>query len=79
MNLIKLTGTVETGNFGKGSKSEHTAVYIRTGEGIYRLREKGGNPFENESLKQFVGKTIKAEGTLDKYYFSVIPQSIEVL
>jgi anthraniloyl-CoA monooxygenase len=40
VNLAKLKGKVVTGTFGKGSKSEHDAVFLDTGEEKYRLKRK---------------------------------------
>ena len=68
---MKLKGTVVEGSFGKGSKSEHNAVYLDTGEKKYRLKRRGGNPFYDESLHRLVGKTIAAEGTLTDYFFEI--------
>jgi len=66
---MKLTGTITLRNFGKGSKSEHTAVYLDTAEGSYVLRKKGANPFENNDLKQMEGKQVVVEGTLESTVF----------
>jgi hypothetical protein len=65
--------------FGKGSKSEHDAVYLDTGEKQYRLKKMGGNPFYDASLHELVGKTIKAEGQVTQYFFEISdnPEEIE--
>jgi len=66
---MKLKGKISVRNFGEGSKSEHTAVYLDTEEGSYMLRKKNTNPFENPDLKRLEGKEVTVEGTLDKYIF----------
>lgn len=50
--------------YGAGSKSEHVAVMLDTGDGLYRLRRRGGNPFRDPQLDALVGSTIECEGTL---------------
>lgn len=76
--LMKLIGRVVMEVFGKGSKSEHNAVYLDTGESRYRLKKRGGNPFYDESLQGLVGKTISAEGKLTGYFFEITGE-IEVI
>ena len=48
----------------KGSKSERMAVQLDTGDELYILRRRGGNPFRDEVLEELVGKTIEARGRL---------------
>ncbi|HNF47962.1 MAG TPA: hypothetical protein PKO18_04620 [Chitinophagales bacterium] len=70
-NKKTIKGKVEVKKFGSGTKSEHNAIYIRdnlTNE-EYVLRLKGTNPFENNELKSFIGKEVKAKGILDDYLF----------
>lgn len=69
--MAKLTGKVIIEKFGEGSKSEHNAVYLDTGENKYKLKKQGGNPFFDESLHKLVGKTIEAEGNITKYFFEI--------
>jgi hypothetical protein len=66
---IKLTGTVVTGSFGKGSKSAHEGIHLKTEDGTYLLRRKGGNPFFDEALQKLEGKTITATGVIKDYLF----------
>ena len=66
---VKLTGTVVSGTFGKGSKSAHEALHLKTEDGMYVLRRKGGNPFFDEVLQKMEGKTITATGTIEDYLF----------
>lgn len=48
--------------FGKGSKSEHDAVYLSTSAGEYVLRRAGGNAFRDPEVDGLVGKEITCEG-----------------
>jgi hypothetical protein len=66
---IELTGKVTQGDFAKGSKSEHTAMYLETDEGSFILRHVGGNAFSDPTLLKLKGKTITAKGTLDNKTF----------
>ena len=50
--------------YGTGSKSEHEAVMLDTGDGLYRMRRRGGNPFRDPQLDALVGSTIECEGTM---------------
>ena len=68
---IVLTGKVIKKTFGKGSKSEHEAIYIDTGEKAYKLKRVGANPFYDKTLEDLVGKQITATGKLDDYLFLV--------
>ncbi len=66
---VELTGKVVKKTFGKGSKSDHEAVYIETEKGDYRLRRKGGNPFHDPVLQKLIGKEITATGIINEYNF----------
>ena len=66
---ITITGTVIKKTFGKGSKSEHEAVYLNTGKDMYKLKRAGANPFYDQELQELVGKQISAVGKLDDYLF----------
>lgn len=68
---MKLKGKVVCKTFGKGSKSEHEAVYLETEQGEYVLRKAGSNPFENKELNKFVGKQVIATGVVKAYLFVV--------
>ena len=65
--MAEFTGKVVEGPFGKGSKSEHTALYLDTVDGAYVLRRKGGNPFHDETLQALIGRTIRCTGTIVNY------------
>jgi hypothetical protein len=74
---IKLTGKVTRGNFSKGSKSEHAAMYLETNKGSFVLRRAGGNPFADPALQKLDGKTITAEGILDNRTFYARQMKVE--
>jgi len=78
MKDMKLKGKVVEVSFGKGSKSEHNAVYLDTGENKYRLKRIGGNPFYDETLHNLIGKTIEAEGKLTDYFFEITNEPEEL-
>lgn len=71
-----LKGKVITKIFGKGSKSEHTAVYLDSKQGSFVLRRIGGNPFNDPELKKWIGKNVKATGMIDQQTF--MAKNIEI-
>lgn len=76
--MTELTGKVVLQKFAEGSKSEHDAVYLDTGAEKYRIKKKGGNPFYDTSLHEFIGKTIKAEGNITDYFFEITNEPQEL-
>jgi hypothetical protein len=76
MKEVTLKGKVIEGSFAKGSKSEHNAVFLDTGEKQYRLKRRGGNPFFDETLHNLKGKTISAEGIITDYFFEITKEPI---
>ena len=62
----ELTGRVILSLSSPGSKSEHEGVYLETTQGTFLLRKKGGNPFNDPTLKQFVGQQVTVTGTLER-------------
>lgn len=66
---MKLKGKVIVKPFGKGSKSEHDAIWFKTDSGEYLLRELGANPFNNEKLQALVGKELTLEGIIEDNKF----------
>ncbi len=68
-NQVELTGSVVVKAFAEGSKSEHDAVCLQTIEGTYVLRRVGGNPFNDEVLRDLVGKRIISHGRIKGPYF----------
>lgn len=68
-NKVELTGKVSKGPFGKGSKSAHEAIYLKSDKGDFVLRRKGANPFSDPELDKLVGKTVRATGMIADYLF----------
>jgi len=68
-NMMELQGKVVLKKFAEGSKSEHDAVFLETGDQSYQLRRLGGNPFDDPELRSMVGKTVKAKGLLNDQLF----------
>ena len=66
---VELTGSVVVKAFAEGSKSEHDAVCLQTIEGTFVLRRVGGNPFNDEVLRDLVGKSITSHGRIKGPYF----------
>lgn len=69
LNEIELEGKVVMASFGKGSKSQHEAVCLRTEKDTFKLRRIQGNPFYDPELIKWVGKDIVACGILEDYLF----------
>lgn len=69
LNEIELEGKVVMAPFGKGSKSQHEAVCLRTEKDTFKLRRMQGNPFHDPELIKWVGKDIVACGILEDYLF----------
>jgi hypothetical protein len=59
-----LRGLVTRRVFGKGTKSEHLAVWIDTDRGSFLLRRKGGPAFADPELDRYVGKVVVCDGFL---------------
>ena len=79
MEEIHLTGKVILQKFGAGSKSDHESVSLDTGDAVYKLVRRGGNPFHDEILLSLVGKTIRAAGTVNKYIFEISDTETEII
>lgn len=57
------TGVVKRKRIAIGSKSEHDAIVLDTGNGpALKIRVKGNNAFNDLQLEQFVGKRVRIEG-----------------
>jgi hypothetical protein len=65
--MPEFVGKVIKKLFGKGSKSEHEAVFLETEPDEYVLRRQGGNPFYDPELQNLVGKTIRCTGVVAEY------------
>ncbi len=66
---VEISGKVVMKKFGEGSKSEHDAIYLETGDSSYLLRRQGGNPFNDPTLHSLVGKSVKATGFMNDNLF----------
>lgn len=59
-----LRGRVARGEFGKGSKSEHSAVFLETENGRFLLRRKAGPAFADPDVERHVGHVVICDGIL---------------
>jgi hypothetical protein len=62
-----LSGKVERGPFGTGSKSARVAVYIETAQGRFVLRRKEGPAADDAALDRYVGKRVTCNGFIVGY------------
>ena len=62
-----ITGTVERGPFGAGSKSARDAVWVNTAQGRFVLRRKDGPTFDDAALNRYVGKRVTCNGFIVGY------------
>jgi hypothetical protein len=69
--MSEFVGKVTKKLFGKGSKSEHEAIYLETEEHQYVLRRRGGNPFHDPKLHKLIGKTVQCTGVVDDYTLTI--------
>jgi hypothetical protein len=74
--MPEFVGKVIKKPFGKGSKSEHQAVFLETGPNQYVLRRRGGNPFYDPELQKLVGKTIRCTGLVSQYMLLISDWSV---
>ena len=59
-----LVGDVGLKAVNRGSKSAHEAVVLITEERSVVLRRRGAPSYGDPALRQFVGRRVRAEGTL---------------
>ncbi|HZV71024.1 MAG TPA: hypothetical protein VFG10_15825 [Saprospiraceae bacterium] len=71
MDEIELTGKVIKKRFAAQSKSDHEAVFLDTGDKVYRLRKYRSNPFYNKQLHDLVGNKVRMKGKLTTHFFVV--------
>jgi hypothetical protein len=57
-------GRITQGSYGKGSKSEHEAIFIETPNARYVLRPKTGHAYSDTKLRQFIGHEVECDGFL---------------
>jgi hypothetical protein len=69
--MSEFVGKVTKKLFGKGSKSEHEAIYLETEHNQYVLRRQGGNPFHDPELHKLVGKKVRCIGVADDYALTI--------
>ena len=69
---VTLSGSVIKKRFGAGSKSDRMAVFLKTSDGEYVLRRKGGPAYSDPELDALVGKRLRCTGTLAGYTFLMI-------
>ncbi len=62
-------GRVEIKAVNRGSKSDHDAAVLVTGDGQYTLRRRGGHPFSDPEVEALVGQRIRAEGIVSAGQF----------
>lgn len=70
-------GIVTKGVFGKGSKSEHQAIYLDPDGGGERfvLRRKTGPPHGDAALRKLVGQQVECDGFISGY--TILAERIE--
>lgn len=74
---IELIGLIETATVAEGSKSEHTGPILTTASGEhYRVYVIGDNPFANDGIQAWVGKTVVVSGTWRNGVVRIEPDSI---
>lgn len=59
-----LTGNVVRGSYGRGSKSEHEAVFLQARDARYLLRRKSGPAYGDRELESLVGCRVECAGFL---------------
>jgi hypothetical protein len=57
-----LRGKVTRGLYGKGTKSEHEAIFIEAESTRYILRRKTGPAFADKELDRYVGHEVECDG-----------------
>ncbi len=67
--MTTISGVVVQKIFARGTRSEHDALYIHCGDHEYVLRRINANPFQDDLLLSFKGKTVIAKGLLIKNTF----------
>ena len=74
---IELSGLIETATVAEGSKSEHTGPILTTASGEhYRVYVIGDNPFANDGIQAWIGKTVRVSGTWRNGVVRIEPDAI---
>ncbi len=66
---VTLIGEVVRKRFGAGSKSDRMALFLKTAQDEYVLRQKGGHAYSDPELAALVGKRVRGVGTVSDYTF----------
>jgi hypothetical protein len=74
---VELEGDVVRKRINIGSKNEHEATVLVTGDGELKLRRRSGHPFSDPEVDRLVGKRIRVEGFVSASQF--IMERYEVL
>ena len=69
--LEEFSGTVVLRVVNRGSKSEHEAAFLDTGEQSLRLKRLSAPPFHDPVLARLAGQRIRCEGHLANGVLSV--------
>jgi hypothetical protein len=77
LRVAGLVGEVTRGRFAVGSKSEHDAVWIDTGERRLLLRRKEGPAMGDPVLVRYVGRRVRCDGLIVAH--TLLAESIEVV
>ncbi len=72
-----LSGHVVQDDYGSGSKSAHSALFIQTAAGRLLLRRKTGPAMGDDALLQFLGKQVQCDGFIVGN--SLLAESIKVV
>jgi hypothetical protein len=73
---MKLSGQVVKQSYAAGTKSQHMAVMLDTGDQSLVLRRVGGNAFSDPELERLVGKRIEGEGVVQGSTFIMSSYSV---
>lgn len=66
---MKMRGRVIRRVLYEGTKSEHEGMVLVVPDGEFKLRRRGGNPFQDKTLSSLDGKVIEGEGLVRKNQF----------
>lgn len=77
MRVRGLVGEVSRDRFAPGSKSEHAAVWIDTGERRLVLRRKDGPAMGDAALRVYVGHRVRCDGVILEH--TLLAESIEIV
>lgn len=75
--ISALCGHVVSGEYGKGSKSEHHAIFLETASDRFILRRKIGPVFGDKELQQYIGQQVECDGFLSGN--TVLAEKIKII